>query len=66
MDGPRQLPPLADEGTEVIQLDDGRHASCDAFLADVGRRLELPGYGDKALLSATGELRRTTMRATTT
>ena len=39
-----------------MKLDDGRHASFDAFLCDVGRKLELPGYGDKALLSATGEL----------
>lgn len=42
--------------SKSMLLDDGRHASFDAFLCDVGRKLDLPGYGDKALLSATGEL----------
>lgn len=35
-------------------LDDGRHASFEAFVADVGRACDLPGFGDEAFLTPDG------------
>lgn len=40
---------------ESIQLDDGRHASWEAFLADVAKACELPGWGEGAIKDADGK-----------
>ncbi|MCB7037352.1 molybdopterin dinucleotide binding domain-containing protein [Eggerthella sinensis] len=39
---------------ETMVLPDGRHASYEAFLCDMAKRLELPGFGDNAIESADG------------
>lgn len=36
------------------EITGGRHASFEAFLADVGRACELPGYGDSAIEAVDG------------
>lgn len=41
---------------ETMLLPDGRHASYEAFLCDVAKRLDLPGYGEDALESTDGTL----------
>ncbi len=40
---------------ESIQLDDGRHASWEAFLADVAKACELPGWGEGAIKDVDGK-----------
>lgn len=39
---------------ESMLLDDGRHASWEAFVADVAAACELPGWGDNAIPDADG------------
>ncbi|MBS5451598.1 MAG: molybdopterin-dependent oxidoreductase [Coriobacteriia bacterium] len=39
---------------ESMQLDDGRYASWETFIIDVAKKLELPGFGEGALLDADG------------
>lgn len=39
---------------ESMLLDDGRHASWEAFVADVADACELPGWGDNAIQGADG------------
>lgn len=39
---------------KTIKLDDGRHASYEAFLIDVAKACGLPGFGDMGIFDATG------------
>ena len=39
----------------TMLLEDGRHASFEAFIADVGRVCELPGFGDEAFFTPDGK-----------
>lgn len=41
---------------ESIQLSDGRYASYEAFICDVARACDLPGFGDDAIAGADGTL----------
>ena len=38
----------------TMKLDDGRHASFEAFLCDLARELDLPGFGDEAFEGVDG------------
>lgn len=40
---------------ETMVLPDGRHASYEAFLVDMAKKLGLPGYGENALESTDGK-----------
>lgn len=39
---------------ETMVLPDGRHASYEAFLVDMAKKLDLPGYGEDAIESTDG------------
>lgn len=45
--------PVIEPSTQL--LSDGRHSSFEAFIADVGRICELPGFGDEAFLTPDGK-----------
>ena len=40
---------------ESMRLDDGRYASYEAFICDVAKACDLPGFGDNAIISADGK-----------
>ena len=40
----------------TMKLDDGRHASFEAYLIDVAKKLDLPGFGDEAIPNDKGQM----------